>query len=167
MIPAGARTQPGPERSPRPAAPARENGVRELRSAEFPLADEVWREYHETKGDPRTDRIFAVFSGARIVSLARCRRHPDGGYEVDGIYTPVPFRKHGYSRAAVDALVEACHNENLYMYAVRHLVSFYAMFGFESLPEKSLPQGVRDRYTWAAGNLEGAEVEPMYRRAGF
>jgi hypothetical protein len=140
--------------------------TRELRSGEFPLADQVWRDYHETKGDTATDRVFAVFSGSRIVSLARCRRHGDG-LEVDGIFTPVDLRGNGYSHRAVCALVEACHNDDLYMYAVRHLVTFYARFGFEPVPESDLPSKIRERYTWAAGNLEGAGVQPMRRRAGW
>lgn len=139
--------------------------VRELRADEFGLADELWKEYHETKGDPGRDRIFAVFSGTVPVSLARCRRHPDG-LEVDGIFTPEACRGNGYSRMAVAALAEACHNDDLFMYAVRHLVGFYARFGFEPILETALPATIRERYTWAAGNLEGAEVQPMRRNAG-
>ncbi len=37
--------------------------VRELDSAEFPLATEVWRDYHGTWGDPALDWIFALFAG--------------------------------------------------------------------------------------------------------
>lgn len=140
--------------------------IRELRAEEFPQADLIWRDYHETTGDPKIDRIFAVFSGRDLVSVARCRRHPDG-LEVDGVFTPELFRKKGHSRLAVDALVEACHNDELYMYAVRHLVDFYSSFGFEPIPESSLPPVIRERYTWAAGNLEGAEVLPMRRKAGL
>jgi hypothetical protein len=139
--------------------------VRELEVAEFVRADLTWRDYHETTGDPGVDRIFGVFSGNELVSLARCRRHP-GGCEVDGIFTPSPHRRNGYSRLAVQALVEACHNDDLYMYAVSHLVGFYAEFGFGPIPEKALPPSVQERYTWAAGNLEGAEVQPMVRKAG-
>jgi len=140
--------------------------TRELRSVEFPLANQVWIAYHETTGDPRTDRVFAVFLDGKIVSLARCRHHPDG-WEADGIFTPLEHRKNGYSRLVVGALVEACHNDELYMYAVRHLTGFYAQFGFEPVPEKSLPPFIRERYSWAAGNLEGAEVQPMCRKAGL
>jgi PAS domain-containing protein/GNAT superfamily N-acetyltransferase len=140
--------------------------VRELTADEFPAAATVWFEYHETRGDPALDRIFAVFHNAEIVSLARCRRHPDG-LEVDGIYTPAEHRNKGYSRHAVGALVEACHNDDLYMHAVTHLVTFYQSFGFEIIAERDLPPTIRDRYVWAAGNLEGAEVQPMHRKAGL
>ena len=51
--------------------------IRELRSIEFKDANIIWIDYHETQGDPQTDRIFAAFEGEIIVSLARCRRHPD------------------------------------------------------------------------------------------
>ena len=140
--------------------------VRELTSAEFFAADEVWRDYHGTTGDPARDRIFAVFLAGQIVSLARCRRHPDG-LEVDGVFTPDACRNKGYARATVTALVVACHNDDLHMYAVEGLAGFYAGFGFVSIPERDLPPGIRERYTWAAGNMEGADVRPMFRRAGL
>lgn len=140
--------------------------VRELTSAEFPAANEVWRDYHGTIGEPARDRIFATFLAGQIVSLARCRRHP-GGLEVDGIFTPEACRGRGYARKTVAALVTACHNDDLYMYAVESLAGFYAEFGFISIPERNLPPGVRERYTWAAGNMEGAEVRPMFRKAGL
>ncbi|MDD1687564.1 GNAT family N-acetyltransferase [Methanoregula sp.] len=142
------------------------SGIRELRVSEFSLADNVWLDYHNTTGDPKTDRIFAAFSSGVIVSLARCRRHRDG-LEVDGVFTPENFRKKGYSRRVMDALVEACHNDDLYMYAVRHLTGFYGQFGFKPIPESALPPDIRERYTWATGNLEGADVQPMCRKAGL
>jgi len=91
--------------------------VREIRRDEFPLADEVWIGYHETKGDPDADRIFGAFYEGSLISLARCKRHPDG-YEVDGVYTPPEHRGHGYAKKVVGALVEACHNDLLYMHSV-------------------------------------------------
>jgi PAS domain-containing protein/GNAT superfamily N-acetyltransferase len=140
--------------------------IRELTADEFDLADEVWREYHDTRGDPATDRIFAVFLEDSLVSLARCRRHPDG-MEVDGIFTPAAARRKGYSHLAVSALVEACHNDDLWMHAIRNLVPFYESFGFENIAERDLPPTIRERYDWAAGNLEGADVQPMCRKAGL
>ncbi|MDD5142424.1 PAS domain S-box protein [Methanoregula sp.] len=139
---------------------------RELLAGEFSLADEIWKEYHDTSGDPAVDRIFGVYQSGELVSIARCRRHPDG-LEVDGVFTPASFRKKGYSRIVVGALVEACHNDDLFMYAVRHLEGFYHHYGFEPIPETLLPPAIRERYTWAAGNLEGAEVLPMRRKAGL
>jgi two-component sensor histidine kinase len=140
--------------------------VRELMADEFGLADEVWREYHDTSGDPATDRIFAVFLDGTPVSVARCRRHTDG-MEVDGVFTPVQYRKKGYSHLAVSALVEACHNDDLYMHAIRNLVPFYQSSGFVIIAERDLPPTIRERYVWAAGNLEGADVQPMKRNAGM
>ncbi len=153
-----------PETEPKAAGIRPE--VRELKSAEFPAADKVWRDYHGMTGDPDRDRIFAVFLAGRIVSIARCRRHPDG-VEVDGVFTPEAHRGRGYARMAVSTLVVACHNDELFMYAVESLARFYAEFGFISIPERDLPPGIRERYTWAVGNLEGAEVRPMHRRAGL
>jgi PAS domain S-box-containing protein len=156
---------PGDNGSTREPAPTL-TVVRELRADEFPRAREVWLDYHETTADPMQDRVFAAILAGKIVSLARCRHHPDG-IEVDGIFTPVTCRSRGYSRLAVRALVEACHNDDLYMHAVKDLTTFYQSFGFEPVTERDLPPTIRERYLWAAGNLEGAEVQPMCRKAGF
>jgi len=139
--------------------------VRELRSEEFALAEEIWIDYHGLKADPETDRIFGVFANDTLVSVARCRRHPDG-YEVDGVFTPARFRGRGYARKAMDALVEACQHDILYMHSVRDLVDFYAAYGFISIPESDLPPTIRARYAFALGEMEGANVQPMRRAAG-
>lgn len=139
--------------------------TRELRSEEFPLAEEIWIDYHQLKANPETDRIFGVFADGTLVSVARCRRHPDG-YEVDGVFTPVRFRGRGYARRAMDALVEACQHDTLYMHSVRNLVEFYATYGFVSIPESDLPPTIRSRFAFAIGDMEGANVQPMRRFAG-
>jgi len=139
--------------------------VREIRSDEFPAANTVWIDYHGTTGDPAVDRIFAAFERDTIVSLARCRRHPDGD-EVDAVFTPETHRGRGLSRQVMTALIEACYNDELTMYAVVHLKKFYGEYGFVPIPEGDLPASVRERYLWAAGNMEGAEVAPMRRSPG-
>ncbi len=139
--------------------------TRELRSEEFALAEEIWIDYHGLQADPKTDRIFGVFVDGTLVSVARCRRHPDG-YEVDGVFTPVRFRGRGYARRAMDALVEACQHDTLYMHAVRELVDFYGAYGFISIPESDLPPTIRARFAFALGEMEGANVQPMRRAAG-
>lgn len=136
--------------------------VHELMTAEFPLAETLWVDYHQTKGDPRTDRIFAAFSYGQMVSVARCRRHPDG-LEVDGVFTPVSLRGNGYSHDVVGSLVEACGRDSLFMYSIRNLTKFYSKFGFVPVGEKDLPPAIRARYVWAGGQLEGADVTPMMR----
>lgn len=138
------------------------NGVRELLSAEFPVANELWTDYHETKGDPRTDRIFAAFEGGNAVSLARCRRHPDG-HEVDAVFTPVRHRGHGYANQTVQGLLEACGHDTLYMHSVLNLTGFYGRYGFVPIPESGLPRTIRERFSWANGEMEGANVCPMRR----
>jgi signal transduction histidine kinase len=136
--------------------------VRELTSAEFPVANALWVDYHQTTGDPVIDRIFAAFDHGEAVSLARCRRHPDG-LEVDAIFTPEQNRGHGYANAAVWGLVDACGHDPLYMHSVLNLTGFYAHYGFVAIPEDELPPTIRERYAWAAGELEGANVRPMRR----
>lgn len=136
--------------------------VKELSSAEFPIAEAVWVDYHQMMGEPRTDRVFAAFLNGQVVSLARCRRHPDG-LEVDGVFTPVIHRGHGYAHSVVSALVEACGRDLLFMYAVRDLTGFYARYGFVRIDEHQLPPTIRERYAWAQGEMEGANVCPMRR----
>ena len=136
--------------------------ARELATSEFFLAEKIWFDYHQTKSDPGHDRIFAVFIEDTPVSVARCKRHEDG-YEVDGIFTWEEFRQNGYARKAIDLLIRECGDTTLYMYAVRHLVDFYVTFGFVPVPEGELPVTVRERYSWAMGEMEGAEVCPMKR----
>jgi PAS domain-containing protein/predicted GNAT family acetyltransferase len=140
--------------------------VKELLSLEFPAADALWTDYHNTTGDPKTDRIFAAFHEGKAVSLARCRRHPDG-LEVDGVFTPASQRGHGYANAVVRGLVEACGQDDiLYMHSVIGLEMFYGSYGFVSISEKELPPTIRDRFAWAGGEMEGANVDPMRRDAG-
>lgn len=140
----------------------KETVARELLSAEFPVANELWVDYHATRGDPTTDRIFAAFAGGKAVSLARCRRHPDG-LEVDAVFTPVVHRGHGYANLTVRALVEACGHEMLYMHSVLNLTEFYGKYSFFPIREDELPPMIRERFAFAGGQLEGANVCPMKR----
>jgi GNAT superfamily N-acetyltransferase len=136
--------------------------VRELTPAEFYFAEKIWIDYYQTKSYPGTDRIFCVFVEDTPVSVARCKRHPDG-YEIDGIFTWKEFRGNGYARKAVGALIDGCGNETLYMYAVSSLVNFYSSFGFEPIREQELPASIRERYSWALGDMNAAGVCPMKR----
>jgi signal transduction histidine kinase len=136
--------------------------VKELSAAEFPVAESLWTEYHQTKGDSRTDRIFAGFSAGEAVSVARCRKHPDG-FEVDAVFTPTPHRGHGYANAVMWGLVEACGHDTLSMHSVKNLTGFYSHFGFVTIAESELPPTIRERYAWAEGEMEGADVAPMKR----
>jgi len=136
--------------------------VRELVSLEFSLAEALWTDYHNTKGDSKTDRIFAAFYGGQAISVARCKRHTDG-FEVDGVFTPVSQRGHGYANAAVWGLVEATGKDTLYMHSVWDLTKFYGNFGFVPINEKELPPTIRERFAWAQGEMEGANVRPMRR----
>jgi signal transduction histidine kinase len=136
--------------------------VRELVSLEFSIAEALWTDYHNTKGDSKTDRIFAAFYNGQAVSVARCKRHTDG-FEVDGVFTPVSQRGHGYANAAIWGLIEACGQDMLYMHSVWDLTKFYGNFGFVPIDEKELPPTIRERFAWAGGEMEGANVRPMRR----
>jgi GNAT superfamily N-acetyltransferase len=137
--------------------------VRELMRDEFPLAERLWVDYHNTIGDPDRDRIFAVFKDGEPVSIARCRQHPD---EVDGVFTPEERRGHGYAGKVMEALIEACQHDTLYMHSVLNLSGFYAKFGFVRIDEKDLPPTIRARYEFALGEMEGSDVQPMKRVPG-
>ena len=138
--------------------------VRELMKGEFALAEEVWLTYHQQKADPGTDRVFGVFVEGALAAVARCRRHPDG-LEVDGVYVPDDYRDRGYARKAVQALVDACGSEPLYMHSTLPLVRFYSSFGFGQISEDELPRSIKERFNFAEGDLEGANVVPMGRPA--
>jgi len=139
--------------------------VRELSGNEFVLAEEVWLTYHQQKADRETDRIFGVFVEGELAAVARCRRHPDG-LEVDGVYVPDDYRDRGYARKAVQALVDACGGEPLYMHSTLPLAGFYSSFGFRKIGEDELPRSIRERFNFAEGDLEGANVVPMRRTPG-
>ncbi|QSZ66214.1 GNAT family N-acetyltransferase [Methanofollis aquaemaris] len=139
--------------------------VRELAPEEFPLAEEVWTGYHGQTADPATDRIFGLFVEGTLAAVARCRRHPDG-LEVDGVFTPMEMRGRGYARKVTEALVRACGGEDLYMHSTLDLVGFYGGYGFVSIPESGLPPSIRARFSFAIGDLRGANVQPMMRPAG-
>ncbi|MBP2145358.1 nucleotide-binding universal stress UspA family protein/predicted GNAT family acetyltransferase [Methanofollis sp. W23] len=139
--------------------------VRELAPEEFELVDEIWKEYRGQTADPATDRIFGLFVEGTLATVARCRRHPDG-LEVDGVFTPMEMRGRGYARRVTDALVRACGGEDLYMHSTLELVGFYMNYGFVPIPESGLPPSIRMRFSFAIGDLEGANVKPMMRPAG-
>jgi nucleotide-binding universal stress UspA family protein/predicted GNAT family acetyltransferase len=136
--------------------------TRELGEEEFPLAEGVWLQYHQQRADPETDRIFGLFLEDKLVSVARCRRHPDGA-EVDGVFVLDDFRGRGYAREVVEKLVDACGDEPLYMHSTLELVPFYATFGFYSIGEEKLPPSIKARFAFALGEMEGSNVSPMMR----
>lgn len=136
--------------------------VKELEPKEFPLAEQVWLGYHQQKADPSVDRVFGVFIEGTLAAAARCRRHPDG-LEVDAVYTPDQYRGRGYARMVVRELVEACGNEPLFMHSTLDLIGFYTGFGFTGIGEQELPASIRDRFSFADGELVGANVSPMKR----
>ena len=136
--------------------------VKELARDEFPLAEDVWKGYHQQKADPATDRIFGFSVEGSLAAVARCRRHRDG-LEVDGVFVPEDYRERGYARRALQALVDTCGNEPLFIHATLDLIRFYRSFGFLPISEHELPQSIRDRFIFAGGNLEGTNVQPMQR----
>jgi nucleotide-binding universal stress UspA family protein/predicted GNAT family acetyltransferase len=136
--------------------------IKELAPQEFSLAEQIWLRYHQQKADPATDRVFGVFIENTLVAAARCRQHPDG-LEVDAVFVPDDFRGRGYARMVVRALIDACGGEPLYMHATLDLIRFYGTFGFIEIGEHELPPRIRERFSFADGELEGANVQPMYR----
>jgi nucleotide-binding universal stress UspA family protein/predicted GNAT family acetyltransferase len=136
--------------------------VQELAPREFVLAEEIWLGYHQQKADPSTDRVFGVFIENTLVAAARCRRHSDG-LEVDAVYTPDQYRGRGYARMVVRKLVDSCGNEPLYMHSTLDLIAFYGTFGFIEIRETELPVSIRNRFSFANGDLKGANVSPMKR----
>jgi len=140
--------------------------VHELSADKFSLAEKAWVHYHQQKGDPKTDRIFGVFVEGEIAGVARCRLHPDGN-EVDGVFVLHEFRDRGYARKLMQDVLVHCGGEVLYMHATLELVSFYRTFGFVPIPEMELPPTIRERFSFAEGNMQGSDVCPMKRVPGI
>jgi len=136
--------------------------ARELGPDEFHLAEEVWLHYRQQTADPETDRIFGVFVESILAGVARCKQHADG-LEVDGVFVLPEFRNRGYAREAMQALLDACGHETLYMHSTLELISFYETFGFVPILEAELPPNIRKRFRFALGEMEGMNVQPMRR----
>jgi N-acetylglutamate synthase-like GNAT family acetyltransferase len=142
--------------------------VRELTPAEMVRAEkELWIHYHQQKADRKNDRLFAVFSGKRIIGVARCSRHQDG-LEVDAVYVLDEYRLKGFARSVMMRLIEECgRHETLYMHSKTELVSFYGSLGFRSIREADLPKSIRDRFSFCMGDLDSIKVCPMKREPGL
>jgi N-acetylglutamate synthase-like GNAT family acetyltransferase len=142
--------------------------VRELSTPEMVHAErELWIHYHQQKADRERDRLFAVFTGTKIIGVARCARHTDG-LEVDSVYVLEEFRLRGYARSVMQLLIEECgRNETLYMHSKTELVDFYGSLGFHPIREAELPKTIRDRFDFCLGELKGIDVCPMKREPGY
>jgi len=65
-----------------------------------------------------------------LPAVGRCWLHPDG-HEVDGVFTLEEYRGRGLARFVVQALVDACGHEELYMpFNTLQRISFCKTFGF-------------------------------------
>ena len=140
--------------------------TRELTVPEFPLEKEVWYHYHQQEANPEEDRIFGTFIDGTLAAVAPgAGLHPDG-HEVDGVFTLEEFRGRGLARLVVQALIDACGHEVLYMHSTLQLISFYKTFGFVPIPEDQLPRMIRERFLFCFGEMAGCNVCPMRREAG-
>jgi N-acetylglutamate synthase-like GNAT family acetyltransferase len=136
--------------------------VRELKSSEFMLAEKVWVQYRGQKADPTRERIFGVFDNGNLAATARFTRHADGN-EMDCVFSLDEYRGKGYARKAVQALLDACGSERIYIHSTLVLISFYKTFGWTPIPEDKLPRSIKDRFNFCFGEMEGCNVCPMVR----
>jgi N-acetylglutamate synthase-like GNAT family acetyltransferase len=136
--------------------------ARELNRDEFYLAEKLWEQYRGQKADPVHERIFGVFVDGSLVATARFTRHPDGK-EMDCVFVPEQYRGKGYARSAVEALIQQCGSETIYIHSTIVLIQFYKTFGFTPIPEEQLPKSIRDRFVFCFGEMEGCNVCPMVR----
>ena len=139
--------------------------IRELSAAEFPLAEKVWEQYRGQKANPATERIFGVFEEGKLAATARFTRHPDGN-EMDCVFSLDEYRGKGFARKVVQALVDACGSERIYIHSTLVLISFYKTFGWTPIPEDQLPKSIRERFIFCFGEMEGCNVCPMVREPG-
>lgn len=139
--------------------------TRELKREEFPLAEKLWEEYRGQKNDMPEERVFGVFENGTLAATARCTRHPDG-LEMDCVFASERFRGRGYARLAVQALIDACGSELIFIHSTLVLIPFYKTFGFVPIPEDQLPRTIRERFLFCFGEMEGCNVCPMKRAPG-
>jgi N-acetylglutamate synthase-like GNAT family acetyltransferase len=137
--------------------------VRELNHEEFVLAEKLWEEYRGQKNDMPDERVFAVFENGAIAATARCTRHPDG-LEMDCVFASEKSRGKGYARLAVQALIDACGKEQIFIHSTIVLISFYRTFGFSPIPEDQLPTTIKERFLFCFGEMTGCNVCPMTRK---
>lgn len=137
--------------------------ARELQQNEFSLAEKVWEQYRGQKADPARERIFGVFADGELAATARFTKHPDGN-EMDCVFTPEKFRGRGYARKVVQALIDACGAETIFIHSTIVLISFYRTFGFVPIPEEQLPKSIRERFLMCFGEMLGCNVCPMVRK---
>jgi len=136
--------------------------VRELTPAEFPLAEKIWEQYRGQKANSATERIFGVIEDGKLAATARFTRHQDGN-EMDCVFSLDEYRGKGYARKVVQALVDACGSERIYIHSTLVLISFYKTFGWTPIPEDQLPKSIRERFIFCFGEMEGCNVCPMVR----
>jgi N-acetylglutamate synthase-like GNAT family acetyltransferase len=137
--------------------------VRELKHEEFNLAEKLWEEYHSQKNDMPGERIFGVFDNGVLAATARCTRHPDG-LEMDCVFSSERYRGRSYARLAVQALIDACGREQIFIHSTLVLIPFYKTFGFVPIPEDELPTTIRERFLFCFGEMAGCNVCPMTRQ---
>ena len=138
---------------------------RELTHAEFPLAEQVWQQYHGQVPDTATDRIFGVFVDGKLAATARFTRHKDGN-EMDCVYTRDEYRGRGLARVVVELLLDTCGYERIFIHSTLVLVPFYTTFGWKPLAEKEMPPSVRARLVFCFGEMVGCNAAPMVREPG-
>jgi N-acetylglutamate synthase-like GNAT family acetyltransferase len=136
--------------------------TRELKRDEFFLAEKLWEQYRGQKADPVHERIFGIFVDGNLAATARFTRHPDGA-EMDCVFVPEQYRGKGYARSAVEALIQQCGSETIYIHSTIVLIQFYKTFRFSPIPEEKLPRSIRERFLFCFGEMEGCNVCPMVR----
>ena len=136
--------------------------VGELDPGEFSLAETLWEEYRGQKADRQHERIFGVFEDGRLAATARHTLHSDGA-EMDCVFASEKYRGKGYARMAVEALLEACGSEQIYIHSTLVLIPFYKKLGFVPIPEDKLPRTIRERFLFCFGEMAGCNVCPMFR----
>ncbi len=138
--------------------------VRELKKEEFRLAEKLWEEYRGQKNDMPEERVFGVFENGSLAATARCTRHPDG-LEMDCVFASEKHRGKGYARLAVQALMDGCGKEQIFIHSTLALIQFYKTFGFVPIHEDKLPRTIRERFLFCFGEMAGCNVCPMTRAA--
>jgi GNAT superfamily N-acetyltransferase len=100
----------------------------------IPDANRIYRELSFSPIEADRDRAFCMADGRGLAALGRLVQHPDGAWELGGIWTAERWRGRGLARRMVLRLLsEAPAACRLHCLAIAHLTGFYESFGFRRI----------------------------------
>ena len=126
-------------------------------------ADQAWvnHQYNSINflpSDVNVDYVTIAFIDGQRAGLGRLVPIANNCWEMGGMYVLPEFRKRGVAGEIVAHLIEkkAEYEGVLWCIPFRHLVSFYARYGFEEIePTKvDIPQKILEKHNWCDSHYD-------------